>query len=37
MEHTGFNARTEAGDYVYLPVTPTEIRAWRRTQVGTCA
>jgi hypothetical protein len=28
-EHTGFDARTEAGDYVYLRVTPTEIRAWR--------
>ncbi len=28
-EHTGFDARTEPGDYVYLRVTPTEIRAWR--------
>jgi hypothetical protein len=28
-EHTGFDARTEPGDYVYLCVTPTEIRAWR--------
>lgn len=27
-EHTGFDARTEPGDYVYLRVTPTEIRAW---------
>jgi hypothetical protein len=27
-EHTGFDARTEAGDYVYLRVTPTGIRAW---------
>jgi hypothetical protein len=28
-EHTGFDARTVAGDYVYLRVTPVEIRAWR--------
>jgi hypothetical protein len=28
-EHTGFDARTETGDYVYLRVTPIEIRAWR--------
>lgn len=29
-EHTGFDARTEPGDYVCLRVTPTtEIRAWR--------
>jgi len=28
-EHTGFDARAEPGDYVYLRVTPTEIRAWR--------
>ena len=28
-EHAGFDARTEPGDYVYLRVTPTEIRAWR--------
>jgi hypothetical protein len=28
-EHTGFDARTTPGDYVYLRVTPTEIRAWR--------
>ena len=28
-EHTGFDARTEPGDYVYLRMTPTEIRAWR--------
>jgi hypothetical protein len=28
-EHTGFDARTEAVDYVYLRVTPSEIRAWR--------
>jgi hypothetical protein len=28
-EHTGFDARTEPEDYVYLRVTPTEIRAWR--------
>ena len=28
-EHTRFDARTEPGDYVYLRVTPTEIRAWR--------
>jgi hypothetical protein len=29
MEHSGFDPRTEPGDYVYLRVTPTEIRAWR--------
>jgi len=28
-ERTGFDARAEPGDYVYLRVTPTEIRAWR--------
>lgn len=28
-EHTGFDARAEPTDYVYLRVTPTEIRAWR--------
>jgi hypothetical protein len=28
-EHTGFDARTENEDYVYLRVTPVEIRAWR--------
>ena len=28
-EHTGFDARAEAADYVYLRVMPTEIRAWR--------
>jgi hypothetical protein len=28
-EHTGFDARTENEDYVYLRVTPLEIRAWR--------
>jgi len=28
-EHAGFDARTEPADYVYLRVTPTEIRAWR--------
>jgi hypothetical protein len=28
-QHTGFDARTVAGDYVYLRVTPVEIRAWR--------
>ena len=28
-KYTGFDARTEPGDYVYLRVTPTEIRAWR--------
>ena len=27
--HTGFDARAEPGDYVYLCVTPIEIRAWR--------
>ena len=27
--HTGFDARTEAEDYAYLVLTPTEIRAWR--------
>jgi len=31
-EHTGFDARTEAGDYVYLRVTPTETRAWREAK-----
>jgi hypothetical protein len=28
-ERTGFDARTEPEDYVYLRLTPTEIRAWR--------
>ena len=28
-EHSGFDARAEPEDYVYLRVTPTEIRAWR--------
>ena len=28
-EHSGFDARTEPNDYVYLRVTPIEIRAWR--------
>jgi hypothetical protein len=28
-QHAGFNARQEPDDYVYLRVTPTEIRAWR--------
>ena len=28
-EHTGFDARTENENYVYLRVTPVEIRAWR--------
>ena len=28
-EHTGFDARTEPEDYVYLRLAPTEIRAWR--------
>jgi hypothetical protein len=28
-EHTGFDARAEPEDYVYLRVMPTEIRAWR--------
>jgi hypothetical protein len=28
-EHTGFDARSEPEDYVYLRVTPVEIRAWR--------
>ena len=27
--HSGFDARAEFEDYVYLRVTPTEIRAWR--------
>ncbi len=27
--HTGFDARLESTDYVYLRVTPREIRAWR--------
>ena len=27
--HTGFDARDEPNEYVYLRVTPTEIRAWR--------
>jgi hypothetical protein len=28
-EHAGFDARAAPGDYLYLRVTPTEIRAWR--------
>ena len=28
-EHSGFDAREEADDYVYLRVTPIETRAWR--------
>jgi hypothetical protein len=28
-EHSGFDARTEDREYVYLRVTPIEIRAWR--------
>jgi hypothetical protein len=28
-EHSGFDAREETVDYVYLRVTPVEIRAWR--------
>ena len=28
-EHTGFDARKASSDYVYLRVTPIEIRAWR--------
>jgi len=28
-EHSGFDARAEPVDYVYLRVTPTELRAWR--------
>ena len=28
-EHSSFDARAEPEDYVYLRVTPTEIRAWR--------
>lgn len=28
-EHTGFDARREPEEYVYLRVTPVEIRAWR--------
>ena len=28
-EHTGFDARSEDVEYVYLRLTPTEIRAWR--------
>ena len=27
--HTGFDARKENEEYVYLVLTPTEIRAWR--------
>ena len=27
--HSGFDARTEPDDYVYLRVRPIEIRAWR--------
>jgi hypothetical protein len=27
--HTGFDARAEPVDYVYLRIVPTEIRAWR--------
>ena len=28
-EHTGFDARAEPVEYVYLRVTPIEVRAWR--------
>ncbi|HEX6724440.1 MAG TPA: hypothetical protein VF073_04285 [Gaiella sp.] len=28
-EHTGFDAREEPVDYVYLRLTPVEVRAWR--------
>jgi hypothetical protein len=28
-QHTGFDARAESEDYVYLRLRPTEIRAWR--------
>ena len=28
-EHAGFDPREETADYVYLRVTPTQIRAWR--------
>jgi hypothetical protein len=28
-EHSGFDPRTEDREYVYLRVTPVEIRAWR--------
>jgi hypothetical protein len=28
-KHSGFDARAEPVDYVYLRVTPTEVRAWR--------
>ncbi len=28
--HTGFDARTEPGDYVYLRVTPTQRRSLQR-------
>jgi hypothetical protein len=27
--HTGFDARLEDGEYAYLRIAPTEIRAWR--------
>ena len=30
-EHSGFDARTEAREYVYLRVTPIELRAWRES------
>jgi hypothetical protein len=30
--HTGFDARAEPEDYVYLRVTPVEIRAWREAK-----
>ena len=28
-EHAGFDAREEPEDYVYLRITPIEVRAWR--------
>lgn len=28
-EHAGFDQRSEPNEYVYLRVTPSEIRAWR--------
>ena len=27
--HTGFDARAEPVEYVYLRIVPTEVRAWR--------
>ena len=37
-EHAGFDARAEPEEYVYLRVTPTEIRAWREANdsAGAC-